>query len=557
MTRLAPASRTLVTAALPYANYKPHLGHVAGVYLPADISVRFRRLRGEEVLFICGSDDHGVPITISAQKEGVTPAEITAKYRREQVETFASLGIEFDAYSGTSVSPSHAALSQEFFSRILARGDIEPRDTEQFFCRKDDRFLPDRYVEGTCPVCGAAGARGDQCDSCGNSFEQTRLGNPRCALCGTTPEVRTTRHWFFRLDRYQERLAEWLAAREGWRENVRNFALGIVREGLPARSITRDLSWGVPVPLPEAAGKVLYVWFDAPIGYISFTKDLFASRGDPEGWRRWWQDPGTRIVHFLGKDNIIFHAVIWPAMLLGHGEYALPADIPANEYLNFKGEKFSKSKGIGVWADEILSRYDADRVRYYLAAIAPEGRDTNFSWEEFIQRNNDELSDVVGNLAHRVFTFVERYFESRVPGMAGASDAELAREILPLVAGARDRWVAALEKTRLREALGIAIDLARAGNRAFDAAEPWKSRKIDPERCGRDLAALLELVRAVSALLAPYLPTSAGTLWAAFHPGRTAPSAAELAALGTATLAAGAPLVPPGILYPRLELADA
>jgi len=548
--------RTLVTAALPYANYKPHLGHVAGVYLPADITVRFLRLRGEEVLFICGSDDHGVPITISAQKEGVTPAEITAKYRREQLSTFTSLGIEFDRYSGTSVSPGHAALSQEFFTKIRERGDIEPRDTEQFFCRKDDRFLPDRYVEGTCPICGAAGARGDQCDTCGNSFEQTRLGSPRCAICGTVPEVRATRHWFFRLDRYQERLEEWLASREGWRENVRNFALGIVREGLPARSITRDLSWGVPVPLAEAAGKVLYVWFDAPIGYISFTKELYAERGDPEGWKRWWQDPECRILHFLGKDNIIFHAVIWPAMLMGHGDYTLPADIPANEYLNFKGEKFSKSRGVGVWADEILERYPADRVRYYLAAIAPEGRDTNFSWEEFIQRNNAELSDVVGNLAHRVFTFVERYYGSAVPGDAGGADAELAREILPLVAGARDRWVAALERTKLREGLGIAIDLARAGNRAFDAAEPWKSRKSDAERCGRDLAALLELVRAVAVLLAPYIPESAGKLWGAFHAGERAPSPGAIASLGSAALRAGAPLAPPGILFPRLELAE-
>ncbi len=545
-------ARTLVTAALPYANYKPHLGHVAGVYLPADIYVRYLRLLGEDVVFICGSDDHGVPITISAQNEETTPAAITEKYRAVQRQVFSSLGIVFDHYSGTSISPGHPALSQEFFTKIHERGDIEPRDTEQFYCLTCQRYLPDRYVEGTCPMCSAAGARGDQCDSCGNSFEQTRLIDPHCATCGAIPEVRTTRHWFFRLDRYQDRLEEWLDGRQGWRENVRNFALGIVREGLPGRSITRDLSWGIPVPLDEAAGKVLYVWFDAPIGYISFTKEYFAKKGEPDGWKRYWQQPDTRIVHFLGKDNIIFHAVIWPAMLIGHGDYALPAEIPANEYLNFKGEKFSKSKGVGVWADEILERYPADRVRYYLAANAPEGRDTNFSWEDFIQRNNDELSDVIGNLGHRVFTFLDRYFEGKVP--EGGAEGELGRELLPQLGEHRDRWKKALGKYRFREALGVVVDLARVGNRSFDAAEPWKTRKSDLDRCGRDLAALLELVRAVSGLLNPFLPDTAGRLWAAFGSGASVPTPEEIAALGAVSLDPGRTITSPGILYPKLEL---
>lgn len=544
--------RTLVTAALPYANYKPHLGHVAGVYLPADIYVRFLRTQGEDVVFVCGSDDHGVPITISAAREGVSPAEITTKYREVQRQVFSSLSIVFDHYSGTSISPKHPELAREFFTRIHERGDIEPRDTDQFYCGTCERFLPDRYVEGTCPICGAAGARGDQCDTCGNAFEQTRLIDPQCALCDSPPELRKTRHWFFRLDRYQDRLEEWLESRKGWRENVRNFALGIVREGLPARSITRDLSWGVPVPLEEAEGKVLYVWFDAPIGYISFTQELFEARGEPEGWRRYWQDDDTRIVHFLGKDNIIFHAVIWPAMLMGHGDYQLPADIPANEYLNFAGEKFSKSKGVGVWADEIVARYPADRVRYYLAVNAPEGRDTNFSWEDFIQRNNDELSDVVGNLGHRVFTFVDRYFDGRVP--EGGAEGELMGEILPKLAKHRDRWRTALGRQRFREALGVAVDLARVGNRAFDTAEPWKTRKTDLGRCGRDLAALLELVRTVSGLLTPYIPESAGKLWGAFGSGSPTPTPAEIAGLGTDVLAPGREIASPGILFPRLEL---
>lgn len=552
----APGShaRTLVTAALPYANYKPHLGHVAGVYLPADIYTRYLRLLGEDALLVCGSDDHGVPITISAQAEEVTPEEITAKYRAVQREVFDGLGIEFDVYSGTSISPPHRELAQEFFTRIHERGDIEAKDTEQFFCGSCDRFLPDRYVEGTCPRCGSEGARGDQCDACGNGFEQTELGAPRCATCGSAPEARTTRHWFFRLDHYEEQLREWLEGREGWRENVRNFALGVVKGGLPGRSITRDLTWGVPVPLEEAAGKVLYVWFDAPIGYISFTREWAEAQGDPEAWRPYWQAPDTRIVHFLGKDNIIFHAVIWPAMLMAHGEYQLPAEIPANEYLNFAGEKFSKSRGVGVWVDEILALYPADRVRYYLAAIAPEGKDANFSWEEFVQRNNDELSDVVGNLGHRVLTFTGKYYDGAVP--PGGAGGELMTELLPTIAEHRDRWRSALGRYRLREALGVAVDLARVGNRAFDAAEPWKRRKEDPERCGRDLAALLELVRAVAGLLSPFIPESAARLWAAFGEGGAGPTPGEIAGLGRDTLEAGTPLAPPGIIFPRLELAE-
>ncbi len=546
--------RTIVTAALPYANYKPHLGHVAGVYLPADIYVRFLRLLGHDVIYICGSDDHGVPITISAQNEGVSPEEITAKYREVQREVFDGLQIKFDHYSGTSISPPHAELSQEFFSKIHERGDIEPRDTEQFYCTSCDRYLPDRYVEGSCPVCAADGARGDQCDSCGNSFEQTELLNPHCATCESVPEIRSTRHWFFRLDRYQDQLKEWLLERKGWRDNVRNFALGVVREGLPARSITRDLSWGVPVPLEEATGKALYVWFDAPVGYVSFTREWAEAQGDGDAWRKYWQSPDSRIVHFLGKDNIIFHAVIWPAMLLGHGDYQTPTDIPANEYLNFAGEKFSKSKGVGVWVDEILEAYPADRVRYYLTAIAPEGKDSNFSWEEFVARNNDELSDVVGNLGHRVFTFVDRYFDGKVP--VGGRDGELAQQLLPEIAEHRDRWRKALAGYRFREGLSIVVELARVGNRAFDAAEPWKSRKSDLEKCGRDLSALLELVRAVAGLLTPFLPETAGKIWSAFGNDSQTPTPEEVADLGRAALTEGLQLTPPGIVYPRLELAD-
>ena len=547
--------RVLITAALPYANNHPHLGHVAGVYLPADTYNRYLRLTGVETIFICGSDDHGVPITISAQKENSTPQEVVKRYRTIQEQVFSSLAIEFDHYSGTSTCEGHYELAQEFFLKIKECGDIEERVSDQFRCAGCEMFLPDRYVEGTCPLCRASNARGDQCDSCGGGFEQDQLIDPICANCGASPQLTATKHWFFRLDRYEDRLEEWLGSREGWRDNVRNFSRAIVKKGLPARSITRDLEWGVPVPLEEAGDKVLYVWFDAPIGYISFTREMFKARGREDEWRSWWSDEDVEIVHFLAKDNILFHAVIWPAMLMGQQEFQLPANIPANEFLNFKGEKFSKSRGVGVTAEQILKQFDTDRVRYYLTAIAPEGRDTSFTWEDFIQRNNDELSDVIGNFAHRVFTFTEKNYESKVP--EGAANSPFEPEVLQVIENARKGWASALERQKFREALDTVVKLARNGNRIFDAAQPWKSRKEDPVACGADLAALLELVHAVAVLLLPFLPDSASKLAAAFE--KAAPPAGEcVSCLGEQRLLqASAEVASPGILYPRLELSDA
>ncbi|MEC9476183.1 MAG: methionine--tRNA ligase [Planctomycetota bacterium] len=546
--------RVLITAALPYANNHPHLGHVAGVYLPADTYNRFLKLTGRESLFICGSDDHGAAITISAQNEKSTPEAVVKRYRDIQEKVFSSLGIEFDYYSGTSTCEGHDELAQEFFLKIKERGDIEDRFTDQFRCSSCDMFLPDRYVEGICPLCGAEGARGDQCDSCGGAFEQDKLIDPHCTTCGVKPELTSTQHWFFRLDRYEDRLKDWLQDREGWRDNVRNFSLGTVKEGLPARSITRDLEWGVPVPLEEANDKVLYVWFDAPVGYISFTREMFRERGQESEWRSWWQDDDVDIVHFIGKDNIIFHAVIWPAMLLGHGEYQLPASIPANEYLNFKGEKFSKSRGVGVTADEILELFEPDRVRYYLTVIAPEGKDTSFTWEDFIQRNNDELSDVIGNFAHRVFTFTAKNFDSKVP--AGATESSFLPEVLKVLQEARQGWMSALSHQKFREALDKVVTLARHGNRLFDAAEPWKSRKSDLTKCGNDLAALLEVVHGVSVLLQPFVPETAGKLVSAFEQAVLDPDEVIELLGDRCLLQEGRSLSSPGIVYPRLELPE-
>ncbi len=425
-----------------------------------------------------------------------------------------------------------------------------PRDTEQFFCDHCDRFLPDRYVEGDCPSCQASAARGDQCDSCGKSFEQTELQNPYCVVCRNVPKARTTRHWFLRLGEYQEALQAWLEGVSGWRDNVRNFALGSVKEGLPERSITRDLSWGVPVPLEEARDKVLYVWFDAPIGYLSFTRELFEERGDPQGWRRYWQGPECRMFHFLGKDNIYFHAVIWPAMLMGQQDLNLPHNIPASEYLNFRGEKLSKSTGNAVWADAALKKYSTDRLRYYLTANAPEGRDTSFTYEDFTKRNNEELSDVLGNLCHRVFTFAERYLDGRMPdGVASYSGA---RELFTSIASVRDRWRDLLKSCRFKEALHSVMHLAREGNRVFDAAEPWKSRKEDPQRCALDVGSCLELVHSLAVLLFPFLPDCAEKLLAAYG-SSSAPGVAHVEALGKAVITPGQALKGPGVLFPKLD----
>lgn len=547
--------RYLVTAALPYANNELHLGHVAGVYLPADIYVRFLRLMGEDAVFICGSDDYGVPVTISAQKEDSTPGEVVSRYHAKQEETFRALNIEFDIFSGTSTCPHHEALAQDFFQRNLDQGRLVVREGEQHYCGTCDRFLPDRYVEGTCPFCSSAGARGDQCDSCGRGFEATELKDPHCVTCGSVPELRPTTHWFFKLGDFAKDLEGWLEGNPHWRDNVRNFALGLVREGLQERCITRDLSWGIPVPVEGVEGKVLYVWFDAPIGYVSFTKELFEQRGNPEGWRDYWCNEDSRIVHFLGKDNIIFHAVMWPAMLLGRGEFQLPYDIPANEYLNYKGEKFSKSRGIGTTALDAVEQYPVDRLRYYLNAVAPEGKDSSYSESDLVRRNNDELSDVFGNFCHRVLTFATKHVGGAIP--EGRENDPALGKILNEIRLAKTRWSERLSGCRLKEAQAAVIDLARFGNRAFDQAEPWKTRKADPERCALDVGVLLEVVYTLAVLMVPFIPESSRRLLTAFvrSDGAARPlDRAEIDAIGeSARLNAGDPIASPGIIFPKLE----
>jgi methionyl-tRNA synthetase len=503
--------RHLVTSALPYANGRIHVGHVAGAYLPADIYVRFLRSTGREALFICGSDENGVPITIAADKAGVSPQEIVDRFHAANTRAFAGLDIAFDIFGRTS-NPLHAGFSQDFFLKLHAAGHIESKVEQQLFCAKCARFLPDRYVSGTCPnpECRFTDAKGDQCESCGRTLAPLELVEPRCALCGARPEPRETRHWYIKLGDFQGQLTDWLAGKEGWRENIGRFCKGWFKEGLGSRSITRDINWGIPVPLPEAAGKVLYVWFDAPIGYISFTRELLASRGDPEGWRRWWCDEESAVVHFIGKDNIVFHAMIWPAMLMGHGGINLPGNVVANEFLNVRGQKSSKSRNWAVWIEDYLAGFPADPLRYYLTANAPEGRDADFTWEELQSRNNSELAATLGNFAHRTLTFTEKYFGGTVPERQ-APDAAGTAALAEADAAVRE-VAAELEAFRFKAGLQRLMKLAKSANQFFDAAAPWKSRKTDLAACGSAINVCLVLVDRMAALMYPFMPGSAAKL---------------------------------------------
>ncbi|MDP2173939.1 MAG: methionine--tRNA ligase [Candidatus Cloacimonadaceae bacterium] len=497
--------RYLVTSALPYANGKLHVGHVAGAYLPADVFVRYLRLKQEDVIYICGTDEHGTPISISADKEGVSPAAVVKRYHDSIKAAFDSIGIEFDNFSGTA-REQHYKLSQEFFLNLCKKAHIKPKVTKQFFCEHDKRFLPDRYVEGTCPRCNASGARGDQCDACGQIYDTTTLVDPACKICSNRPEIRETKHWFIQLDDFRDLLREWLKSKSYWKENVLNFMLGLLEQGLIERSITRDLSWGVPVPLEEAEGKVLYVWFDAPIGYISSTVEWAERIGDPERWKDYWLDPETQLIHFIGKDNIIFHGLIWPAMLMGQDKsYCLPHDIPANEFMNLEGQKISTSRNWAIWVDEFVQSFSGEYLRYYLAANAPEKGDSDFSFKDFQLKINIELNNVLGNLANRVFAFATKNFEGIIPpvpiGEAGAAVLVEARELMTQIdAGYRDYQV----KRNTRQIM----DIARLGNRYFDERKPWAQIKTDRKDVGETLWVCAQLLHMISIALTPILPDS-------------------------------------------------
>ena len=500
--------RILVTSALPYANGPLHLGHIAGAYLPADIYVRYQRLKGRDVIYICGSDEHGVPITVTADREGVSPQAVVDRYHTMNKESFEKLGVSFDNYSRTSL-PVHHETAQEFFSVLYEKGDLVVKESEQFYSEPSERFLPDRYVEGTCPHCDYERARGDQCDRCGKWLEPRELVDPRSKIDGSQPVLKKTRHWYLPMGRFARAWKLWFDAHE-WRENVRNYCMGWYSEGLVERPITRDLHWGVPVPLEGTEGKVLYVWFDAPIGYISSTKEWAQNLGDPDRWKRYWCDSGTKLVHFIGKDNIVFHAILFPMMLMEVGRYVLPDAIPANEYLTIEGRKISTSENYAIWLKDYLEVFPADPLRYTLAANAPETKDTDFSWRQFQSRNNDELADILGNFINRTLTFVHRYYGGKIPRQGNLD--KLDRAMLKQVQEAPGRIGNLLENFEIRHAIKAFMDVCRSANKYFNDKAPWETRVSDPERCGTTLHVCLRVVRTLAVLMAPILPFSSERL---------------------------------------------
>lgn len=497
------SKRTLVTSALPYANGPIHLGHLAGAYIPADLYVRYKRLRGEDIIYICGSDEHGVPITIAAEKEGVKPQDIVDKFHAQNKKVFDEFGISFDYYGRTS-SAVHYETSQEFFKKLYNDGVFVKKTEEQLYDPKAKMFLPDRYVKGTCPNCGYEEAYGDQCENCGTSLSPTELENPKSAITGDTPETRQTEHWYLPLGDFQEKLEQWIETKKDWKPNVAGQVKSWLNDGLADRAVTRDLNWGVPVPLDGAEGKVLYVWFDAPIGYISATKEWAEQQGDSDLWKTYWQNADTDLIHFIGKDNIVFHCIMFPAMLMADGDYVLPKNVPANEFLNLEGKKLSTSRGWAVWLNDYLEDFEADLLRYVLGTILPETKDSDFSWADFQNKVNSELADILGNFIFRTTSFTHKYFEGKVPELKNPTDKD--REVLSQIEGQKEKVSAAYENFKMREAIAETMNMARIGNKYFTEMEPWRTRKEDIEICGNTLHVCLQITAALSILFDPILP---------------------------------------------------
>jgi methionyl-tRNA synthetase len=497
------SKRILVTSALPYANGPIHLGHLAGAYLPADLYTRFQRLKGSDIIHICGSDEHGVPITIAAEREGVTPQEIVDRYHEANKKVFERFGISFDYYGRTS-SDTHRKTSQDFFLKLHEQNVFTKKSQEQLYDEEAGMFLPDRYVKGTCPHCGHPEAYGDQCEKCGTSLSPTDLIDPVSAITGNKPVIKSTEHWFIPLGDFQERLGKWIDSKKDWKANVLGQCKSWLDGGLGDRAVTRDLTWGVPVPLPDAEGKVLYVWFDAPIGYISATKEWAAEKGSPDEWKTWWQDEETSLVHFIGKDNIVFHCIMFPAMLMQHGDFVVPENVPANEFLNLEGRKLSTSKGWAVWLHEYLDSFDADLLRYVLGTTLPETKDSDFSWKDFQSRINSELADILGNFVFRTVSFTERFFDGAVPELSNPTETDIAA--LAEIEQQKKKIEDAYNAFRFREAIAETMNLARAGNRYFTETEPWKTRKENPEACGNTLYVCIQICAALSVLFQPVLP---------------------------------------------------
>ena len=542
--------RTTVTAALPYANGGVHIGHLAGVYVPADIYVRYLRLKNREVAFICGSDEHGVPITIRAKKEGVTPQDVCDRYHKLIKDSFEEFGISFDIYSRTT-SETHNKFASDFFRKLYDDGKLVEQESEQYYDEEAHQFLADRYIMGECPHCGNPNAYGDQCEKCGSDLSPMELKNPHSTISGSQPVIKRTKNWYLPLNDYQEWLKQWiLTDHKEWRPNVYGQCKSWLDMDLQPRAMTRDLDWGIPVPVEGAEGKVLYVWFDAPIGYISNTKELCEK--DPEHfgtWQKWWQDPETRLVHFIGKDNIVFHCIIFPTMLKTHGDYILPDNVPANEFLNLEDDKISTSKNWAVWLHEYLRDFEGkqDVLRYVLTANAPETKDNNFTWKDFQERNNSELVAVYGNFVNRALQLTKKYWNGVVPACGELE--EIDRQTIQEFKDVKEKVEAYLEIFKFREAQKEAMNLARIGNKYIAETEPWKLWKTDPKRVETILYISLQLVANLSIAFEPFLPFSSKKLREMIN--MTEYDWSELGS--TDLLPAGKQLAEPELLFDKID----
>ena len=505
--------RTTVTSALPYANGGVHIGHLAGVYVPADIYVRYLRLKKEDVMFIGGSDEHGVPITVRARKEGITPQDVVDRYHKMIKDSFEEFGISFDIYSRTT-SETHHKFAAEWFRKLYDEGKLVEETTEQLYDEEAKQFLADRYVTGECPHCHAEGAYGDQCEKCGRDLSPTELINPKSTISGSTPVLKSTKNWYLPLNEYQEWLKEWiLEGHKEWRPNVYGQCKSWLEMDLQPRAMTRDLSWGIPVPVEGAEGKVLYVWFDAPIGYVSNTVELCAKEPEKWGsWEKWWQDEDTRLVHFIGKDNIVFHCIIFPVMMKAHGKYIMPDNVPSNEFLNLENDKISTSRNWAVWLHEYLEDMPGkqDVLRYVLTANAPETKDNNFTWKDFQDRNNNELVAVYGNFVNRALQLTKKYWDGVVPACGELLDVD--RQALEEFKDVKQKVEALLDQFKFRDAQFEAMNLARIGNRYITECEPWKVWKTDQKRCETILNICLQLTANLAIAFEPFLPFSSKKL---------------------------------------------
>ena len=535
--------RYLVTSALPYANGPLHIGHLAGVYVPSDIYTRYLRMKGEDVISVCGSDEHGVPITLKARKEGVSPQEIVDRYHEINKKAFSDFGIAFDIYSRTS-NKIHYETASEFFLNLYEKGEFTEKSSEQYYDEEAKCFLADRYIMGTCPHCGNENAYGDQCEKCGTSLSPSDLINPHSTVSGSKPVLRETLHWYLPLDKYEPWLRKWiLEEHKEWKTNVYGQCKSWLDQGLQPRAVSRDLDWGVPVPVRNAKGKVLYVWFDAPIGYISATKEL-----TPD-WEKYWKDKDTRMIHFIGKDNIVFHCIIFPSMLNAEGTYILPDNVPANEFLNLEGEKISTSRNWAVWLHEYLEDFPGkqDVLRYSLCASAPETKDNDFTWKEFQARNNNELVAILGNFVNRTLVLTNNYYEGKVParGITDKYDESVLNEIRKI----RINVETSIESFRFREALKEAMNLARLGNKYLADTEPWKVVKTDSERVKTIMNISLQITANLTVILEPFLPFSMEKLRGWLNTGKKQWSEAG----NTDLLIAGSLINKPELLFDKIE----